>query len=141
MVVSGTDLYVADTGNGRVLRFDTASPTVEFGTFRTFENITAMAMDGMSYQVLADSAALGAAWSGASEPSGLALLDAETLVVANHATGHITLLELDGTVIRTIDTGTGEGLGGLTVLDGRVYFVQMDERRVYRMDVTVPAAE
>lgn len=141
MVMSGTDLYVADTGNGRVLRFDTASPGVEFGTFRTYENISGTVMDGIGYQVVADSASLGAAWGGASEPSGLAMLDAETLVVASHATGHITLLELDGTPIRTIDTGTGPGLGGLTVLDGRVYFVQMTERRVYRMDVTVPAAE
>ncbi|MDQ3036301.1 MAG: hypothetical protein M3Y87_28130 [Myxococcota bacterium] len=141
MVLSGASLFVADTGNGRVLRFDIASPGIEVGTFRTFESIDATAMEGIGYQVLADAAVLGAAWGGASEPSGLALLDAETLVVASHATGHITLLELDGTVIRTIDTGTGEGPGGLTVLDGRVYFVQMNERRVYRMDVMAPAAE
>jgi hypothetical protein len=82
---------------------------------------------------------LGAAWgTSAPEPSGLALLDANTLVVADHATGNVSLLELDGTPIRTIATGTGSGLGGLEVLNGRVYFVQMSERRVYRIDVTTP---
>jgi hypothetical protein len=142
MVISGTDLFVADTGNGRVLRIDLSAPATEIGTFATFEGITAMTMEGLTYDVVADGAALGAVWGGATaEPSGLALLDAETLVVADHASGNVSLLGLDGTVIRTIDTGTGPGLGGLTVLDGAVYFVQMDERRVYRIDVTAPAAE
>lgn len=135
----GTDLYVADTGNGRVIRFDTVSTPTESGTFSTFESLDATFHMGMGYEVIADSAALGAAWGGASEPSGLAFLDDDTLVVASHATGHITLLELDGTVIRTIDTGMGEGLGGVTTIGGTLYFVQMIERRVYRLDVLATA--
>jgi hypothetical protein len=139
MVISDSSLYVADTGNGRVLRVDIASPATELSTFRTFENLPATTMENMAYEVIADAGVLGAAWgTSAPEPSGLALLDANTLVVADHATGNVSLLELDGTPIRTIATGTGSGLGGLEVLNGRVYFVQMSERRVYRIDVTTP---
>ena len=32
----------------------------------------------------------------------------------------------------------GAGLGGLTALDGALYFVQMNERLVYRVDAVVP---
>jgi hypothetical protein len=121
------------------LRFDISSPVTEFATFTTYEGLAATMMESIAYSVVADAAALGATWNTASpEPSGLALLDAETLVVADHATGQVTLLALDGAPIRTLDTGTGPGLGGLTVLDGRVYFVQMEERRVYRIDVMTP---
>lgn len=140
MVISGSNLFIADTGNGRVLRLDIGSPVTEAGRFNTFEGLPAAIMENAAYEVVADAAALGGMWGGGTaEPSGLALLDAETLVVADHASGNITLLELDGTPIRTIDTGTGMGLGGLTVLDGRVYFVQMTQRRLYRIDVTAPA--
>ena len=135
LVMRGTDLYVADTGNGRVLRVDTASPTVEFGTFLTFDSLDATLIDGVAFEVLLDAGALGTEWGGASEPSGLAILDDDTLLVANHATGHISLFDLDGTLVRTLDTGMGAGLGGLTVMDGVVYFIQMSERRVYRIDV------
>lgn len=139
MVIDGSSLFVADTGNGRVLRFDISSPVTEFATFTTYEGLAATMMESIAYSVVADAAALGATWNTAGpEPSGLALLDAETLVVADHATGQVTLLALDGAPIRTLDTGTGPGLGGLTVLDGRVYFVQMEERRVYRIDVMTP---
>lgn len=138
MIISGSDMYVADTGNGRVLHIDLSAPVTEFGTFLTFENIQGTVMDGLGHEELLNADVLGTEWGGAAEPSGLALLDDETLVVANHATGHISLFERDGTPIRTIDTGMGAGLGGVTVIDGTIYFVQMNERRVYRIDV-VPA--
>jgi len=138
MVLVGNHLYLADTGNGRVLRFDIDSEVSEEFSFRTFENLPATGMVGIAYEVLLDAETLGAEWGGASQPSGLAMLDDETLAVANHATGHISLFDLDGTPVRTLDTGTGVGLGGMTALDGTLYFVQMSERRVYRIDV-IPA--
>lgn len=139
MVIEGSSLFVADTGHGRVLRFDLASAATELITFETHEGLPATMMENLAYEVIADASALSAAWSTSTpQPSGLALLDAETLVVADHATGQISLFALDGTPIRTLDTGTGPGLGGLTVLAGRVYFVQMTERRVYRVDVAAP---
>ena len=136
MVLEGSELFVADTGNGRVLRFDISSPVQPGAEFFTFERLPAMGMLGMAYAPIADSATLETEWNGAAQPSGLAILDADTLVVANHATGHLSLIDrTDGALVRTIDTGTGAGLGGLTVIGGQVYFVQMNERRIYRVDV------
>ncbi|MBX3269256.1 MAG: hypothetical protein KF729_03290 [Sandaracinaceae bacterium] len=136
VVIAGADLYVADTGNGRVLHIDVRAPATEFGTFRTHEGYEATAMEDLPFDIVLDSEALRAAWGGAEvEPSGLALLDADTLVVANHASGHISLFTRAGAHLRTLDTGTGRGIGGLTVLDGVVYFVQMQARRVLRIDV------
>jgi len=135
MVVVGQDLFLSDTGNGRVMRVDMDSPTTLFGNFMTFEMLEGEYYDGIGFEVILDRAALEAEWGGASEPSGLAVLDDGALVIASHATGHITVADPDGTIVRTLDTGTGAGLGGLTVRDGVVYFVQMTERRVYRIDV------
>ncbi len=132
--MDGTVLYIADTGNGRVVRFDTAQTMTEMGSFQTFEALTGQVMGG-SAETIADAATLGALWGGVSEPSGLAMLDSETLVVANHASGHITLLSVDGEEIHTFDTGLGAGIGGLAVMDGAIYFAHMGERRVYRVDV------
>ena len=136
LVIDGRALWVADTGNGRVLRFDLDSPTTQFGNFATYEGTLAPTIDGLAYAAVLDSAALGAEWGGAVEPSGLTLLPDGTLVVASHATGHLTLFDADGTIVRTIDTGTGPGLGGVSSIDGTLYVVQMNQRRVLRVDVT-----
>ena len=140
MVFGGSMLFVADTGNGRVLAIDTSTAATETGVFSTYEGLAASLMSGHEVRVVADRAALEAEWGGTAEPSGLAVFDSETLAIASHATGHITLLGLDGMPIRTLDTGTGVGIGGLTVMNGSIYFVQMRERRVYRIDVVDPAA-
>lgn len=138
MVMDGTELFVADTGNGRVLRVDTTQPGESGGVLTTYEGIEGQHHYGIAYSAMADRAALEGAWGGTAEPSGLAVLDADTLVVANHATGHLSLLDRDGSIVRTIDTGTGPGIGGMTVLDGTLYFVQMDARTIVRVDVVTP---
>lgn len=135
MVIAERQLWVADTGNGRVLRFGLDSPTSVFGNFTTFEGYPAQSIEGMAYEAVLDRATLEAEWGGAAEPSGLTVLADGSLLVASHATGHLTLFEADGTIVRTIDTELGAGLGGLTTVDGIVYFVQMAERRIVRVDV------
>jgi hypothetical protein len=122
-----------------VLRFDLDSPTSELGTFFTYDNLVARTLEGIAYAPVLDRATLEAEWGGAPEPSGLAVLEGDLLVVADHASGQISLFGLDGTPVRTIDTGLGAGLGGLTVLDDTVYFTHLGERRVYRLDVVAPA--
>jgi hypothetical protein len=135
MMVVGEHLYIADTGNGRVVRFGRATGTVT-GAFRTHEGLDAEVMTGMGLETVLSAEVLGGLWGGGRvEPSGLEMLDADTLVVGNYATGHITLVDLDGTVLRTLDTGLGEGLAGITVIDGTIYFAHTVSRRVYRVDV------
>jgi len=134
MVIADRQLWVADTGNGRVLRFDLDSPTTVFGSITTYEGIAGQSIEGMAYEAVLDRATLESEWGGAAEPSGLGVLADGSVLVASHATGHLTLIEADGTVLRTIDTGLG-GLGGLTTVDGIVYFVAMEERRIVRIDL------
>lgn len=129
----GAYLYVADTGNGRVVRFDRSAGDVT-GSFRTHEGLEASVMTGMGLETVLSTEALAAAWGGPVEPSGLAFLG-DTLVVGSHGTGHLSLVAGDGTILRTIDTGLGAGLGGVTVIDGVIYFAHLTQRRVYRVDV------
>lgn len=133
--VAGDSLFIADTGNGRVVRLDRTNEGTVGGHFRTFENLSAEVVDDVPLETVIGKDELEALWGSDVEPSGLAMLDDETLIVANHASGHLTILRTDGEVLRTIDTETGEGIGGIAVLDGVVYFVQMRERRIYRLDV------
>ena len=69
------------------------------------------------------------------EPSGLALHDG-VLYVADHATSELHAFDLDGTHLRSLDTGLPEGtLSGIEVgPDGRLWFVEMGEGAVYRVD-------
>lgn len=135
MIVAGRYLYVADSGNGRVVRFDREASATPTGTFLTHERLPGDVVEDAALEEIASSEELAALWGDRVEPSGLDLLDEETLVVASHGSGHITLMALDGTPIRTIDTGLGEGLGGLAVMDGVIYFAHMGTRRVHRVDV------
>ena len=122
-----------------MVRFDTTQAGELFGEFITFEDtLTGDFYDGTSVAPVASREVLAAEWGAAVEPSGLAVLG-EHLVVANHASGHVTLLGMDGAVVRTIDTGLGAGIGGLAVLDGAIYFAHMTERAIYRVDVVEPA--
>lgn len=134
-VVSNGVLYVADSGNGRVISMDLDATGTPAGTFFSYEGLESDRIADAPLATVIDEAALAAAWGGAAVPSGLAVLDDETLVVGNNATGHISLLGMDGSIIRTIDTGLGAGTGGLTVFNGVIYFVHMTERRIYRLDV------
>lgn len=135
MAIAGRHLYIADTGNGRVVRFDREAPMSATTTFRTHELIEGEVMGDAELEVVVEADALAELWGERVEPSGLALLDDETLVVASHGSGHLTLMGLDGAHVRTIDTELGEGIGGLAVMDGVIYFAHMGARRVYRLDV------
>lgn len=134
MVVSGQHLWIADTGNSRVVRFARNAAPTQLGTFLSHEGIRGNVMGEVPLEVLASTEELAALWGPRVEPSGLAFLG-NRLVVANHGSGHIAIFTAEGQLLRNIDTGLGEGIGGLTVMDGVIYFAHMRERRVYRIDV------
>lgn len=123
-------LYVADTGNKRVLRIDTTTgtkarklPVIEPGT--VVEEWNGAVWDEL---VPASSGLL-------QEPSGLALFQ-ETLYVGDRATGTVLAFDLDGKFVARLDTGLEPGaLMGIEVgPDERLYLVDATGNRVLRVE-------
>lgn len=137
MVLSGNTLFIADSGNGRLVAFDTTAKGrfVELHHSLPPELQRIQVLEGVPLRDIAARQTLAKLWGEQVAPSGLAQLDKRTLALANHASGHITLIDVDGKVLRTIDTGLGKGIGGMTSRDGVLYFAHMEKRKVYRLDL------
>ena len=122
-------LYVADTGNHRVI-------SVSFKEARPGVRLLGFPGDGAIYQEVG--AQVSVVVEGNRDlvsPSGLAL-DQGILYVTDHATGFIHAFTLDGTQVNTLDTGVGPGsLSGITVgPDRRIYLTLRSENRVVRIE-------
>lgn len=120
-------LYVADTGNDRVLWIDTAS-----------------GQDGGNLRVSAEPVEEYVSWEGASwgvfaegfdRPAGLAT-DGENVWVGEYGTGVIHELDMDGNTVYTLDTGVGEeSLHGIELgPDGKLWIVDNAGAAVLRID-------
>jgi DNA-binding beta-propeller fold protein YncE len=123
-------LYIADSGNGRVIRLDTASGN-EQGTIPHYEDEQPLVV--IQGAVVEDVTPTGA--SDLLMPSGLALFDG-LLYVSDHATGILYAVTLTGEPVTQLDTGLGPGtLAGITVgPDERLYLVDRAGGRVLRVD-------
>ena len=122
-------LYVADTGNGRIIKLDTTSgqkggafspvyePLADYGT-----------MTGAQVSDVVASGTLV-------RPSGLALHD-DILYVSDNQTGRIHAFTLAGEEVQTLDTELPAGaLAGLAVgPQGKLWFTDMSSGAVYRID-------
>jgi len=128
-------LYIADTGNGRVVRLNTLSGTVgaEFSPYEPM--VESVAMDGAVLEDVVPTGLLAA-------PSGLAIAgsgDTAVLYVGDRATGTILAYTPAGVEIARLATDL-PGLAGLALgPDGSLYATSYDEGRVVRLVVT-PAA-
>jgi len=114
-------VYAADAGNGRVISFDPTG-TVRVGGIRPqYEALEfdATYSGGTVTELVPPEGRLDT-------PSGLAIHD-DILYVGDNATGQIHAFELDGTYLRSLDTGLEPGhLTGLEVSpDGVMYYVDM----------------
>jgi hypothetical protein len=121
-------LYIADTGNRRILTLDTMSG-VEGDTFPGLEFVaTRTEIVGAELGQLAGEDVL-------QRPSGLEL-HRGLVFVTDHATSQFLAFDKDGELVRTLDTDLPEGsLGGFTFgPDGKVYFVDTLGGRVFRID-------
>jgi DNA-binding beta-propeller fold protein YncE len=126
-------LYIADTGNRRVVRLATSSPTSP----RLLD--AGSSLEGPLYEVSGSTVeTVVSPTAGLKAPSGL-LLHAGTLWVGDHATGRVHVFRLDGTRVRVIDTGLGrDSITGLAVSpDGRLYVLDSRRNRLLRLRTPV----
>jgi sugar lactone lactonase YvrE len=118
-------LYIADTGTGRVLRFDTASGEYDDDLRQKEEPLQEYSKyKGGTVEVFAD---------GFQEPSGIELYE-DRLFVSDHATGEIVAFDLDGNELGRIATGA-EGIMGLDVgPDDKLWYADGKAETVDRVD-------
>ncbi len=122
-------LYIADPGNGRVLRLDPKEAThgPKMQSFPLDGQLFSMKGFSMTALISADLVM----------PSGLELHHG-TLYVADRGNGQLHAYDLEGKHLRSLDTGLGANhLGGLAAgPDDRLYLVDIEGRRVLRVDTT-----
>lgn len=125
-------LYVADTGNKRVVVLDTNTGTEAADLFIQDAFFVKKRMDGASLTEIVPPGQLEA-------PSGIALADG-VLFVSDHATGKIHAFSRDGQPVRTLDTGLPPNtLAGIALgPDQKLYLVDMATSRVRRIEPLTP---
>lgn len=124
-------LYVADTGNGRVVRLDTrVETTPSMPRLRTTIGETPLygVPDASVEEVVGAAGELG-------QPSGLALRNG-LIYVGDYANGRISAFRPSGERVNWLDTGLGENtLSGIAFgPEGRLFAVDRTNNRVVRID-------
>jgi DNA-binding beta-propeller fold protein YncE len=122
------NLYVADTGNGRLVKLDITTGTPGKKR-RSSEPSIPVEMDGTDVVDVVPAGTL-------QQPSGVAL-DGDILYVTDNATSRFYAFDLSGALVRYLDTELPAGsLAGITVgPDKKLYFVDMVGGSAYRIDV------
>ncbi len=121
-------LYIADTGNQRVLVLDTTSGT-EGDTFGGLEDIA------VRTEILDAELGMLVGPDKLQRPSGLELYG-DLVYVTDNATSKFHVFDKSGEELRTLETGLPDGsIGGFTFgPDGKIYFVDILGGRVLRID-------
>jgi len=127
------ELFIADTGNRRVLALDTRSGTLGAAGPGWEAGVDTRWVDDPSFRTVVPEGLI-------ERPSGLTLAE-EHLIVGDHATGIVHVLTLAGEGVETIDTGVGpDALMGLTIgPDGGLYAVDAAVGRVLHVATGVTA--
>jgi len=120
-------LYIADTGNNRIVWVDTDAPVT----------LTATTEGQMDSTLEEYSEASGASWGvfsyGVTRPSGLVLGD-DHVFVSERSTGKIHAFDYDGNSVAELQTNADEIMGLELDPDGNLWFVDSGEDRIYRVD-------
>lgn len=122
-------IYAADTGGGRIVSFDPTGAVEVGGIEPQYEPLRrSSSFEGGTVTELVSPGGI------LDTPSGLAIHD-DVLYVSDNATSQIHAFELDGTWLRSLDTGLPAGsLAGIEVSpDGQMYFVNMPRAEVLRI--------
>lgn len=126
---SDSFLYVADTGNQRIVRLDTKSGTKSGRITRVLEPLKDQGvMKDATIEVVVDTGVLTA-------PSGLEV-KGDLIFVTDAATSTFHVFDKSGTKVRSLETGLPPGsLAGFTFgPDGKIYFADKVGGRVLRID-------
>lgn len=121
-------LYIADTGNSRVMSLDTKGGS-KSGALHTDNEPLAeySSYTGAAYKKVVD---------GLGQPSGIEL-NQQRIFVSDHSNGQIGAYTLDGQLLGTLKTGA-KGIMGITIgPDGKLWFVDASANTVVRVDPTV----
>jgi len=123
-------LYVADTGNSRIMSLDTNAGTQGNNVGPNYDGCPQYKMDDVSLQpfLTADNAALG-------HPSGMALHDG-VLYVTDSMTSILYAYDLVGNELDWVDLGRGEGaLAGIDVdpATGDLYIADREAAEILRL--------
>lgn len=122
-------LYVADTGNERIIRLDTASGTKSGSITRVLEPLKGEAnMKGATLEEVVPPGAL-------TKPAGVEL-KGDLLYVTDAATSKFHVFDKAGKELRSLDTGLPpDSLAGFTFgSDEKIYFVDRVGGRIVRID-------
>ncbi len=122
-------LYVVDSGNNRVVRLDALTGEEELAPGPGYEPLAGFrVVEGAELEEVVPAGVM-------EMPSGLALHEG-VLYVSDTDTSRIHAFDLEGTLLRSLDTGLPAGsLAGLAVSpDNRMYLSNMQTGVVYRID-------
>ena len=122
-------LYIADTGNGRIVRLDTQTGSMGPQITPLYDPIDpAVQMDGAVLEDVVPSGTL-------QQPSGLTVAG-DVLFASDYATNVIYAFDLDGTLLRTLQIELPPGsVTGLTLgPDELLYFTEKPTGTVYRIE-------
>jgi hypothetical protein len=122
------ELYVADTGHGRIARLaiDSGVPGKDVPVLEVM--VVHRQVDGATLEDVVGPGVL-------TLPSGVAFAD-DKLLVTDNATSKLWWFERDGTVLGSVDTGLAPGsLGGVAVgPDGQAYVSDLKLGTAYRVE-------
>ncbi len=121
-------LYIADTGNGRVVRLDTRTALDTARRISAYHNETAL------WEV--PRTTVTAVATGLSQPSGILFVNSQ-IVVGEYGTGKIKVYSTTGELKGTLDTGLGARklMGLADGPDGKLYVVDNVGGRALRVDL------
>ena len=126
----GNWLYIADTGNSRIIRFQPANAllTNNQPTYPVEQNMDIYVVDKVEEVVPASAQTIF-------EPSGLIMVG-DYMYVSDYANGFITAFDADGNRVNMLDTGLSSGaLGGMAHgQDDRIYLVNRSQNQILRLD-------
>jgi DNA-binding beta-propeller fold protein YncE len=125
-------LYVADTGNGRIVKLDTRAHDVNtaFPITPYHNEVPLLRVPGVQFQAVTAPGALA-------RPAGL-ILSQDRLVVSDHDSGHVLVFSRDGALEGDLDTGLGpNAITGIAESPGGTLWV-LDGHRGRVLEVSVP---